>query len=182
MQFKPLSAEYISQAISLYEQAFPIEERRESSKWIALCKNNPHFHIQVITDDKNTFVGIITHWDFRSFIYIEHFAISSSLRNKGYGSKVISFFVNQFSNIPIILEVELPHTPIAIKRIDFYKRHHFELLPYEYKQPPYRHNEKEIPLKIMCLNTNDISNKYADFVKTIHQEVYNVKRNKHTFL
>lgn len=176
MNITPLSPNNIPQAVSLYEQAFPIEERRESNEWITLCNNNPLFYPNIISDEKNAFIGILTYWRFDDFIYIEHFAISPSLRNMGYGSKALATFKNQISSTPIILEVELPKTPIAIKRINFYKRLGFKLLPYDYKQPPYQINGEEIPLNIMCANINDMSNKYAYFVKTIHQEVYKVKR------
>ncbi len=57
------------------------------------------------------------------FYYIEHFAIDPSLRNGGYGKRVLEVdeLKKQLKG-PIVLEVEEPNDEMSTRRIHFYKR------------------------------------------------------------
>ena len=77
--FEPLKDIDLQYACQLYEEAFPIEERRDTSEWLLQNEQNPLFNILCIKQDQ-TFQGILSYWTFESFHYIEHFAISPQQR------------------------------------------------------------------------------------------------------
>lgn len=53
--------------------------------------------------DEEKFVGIILYWEFKKYIYVEHFAICKEYRWKGYGTKNLELMKEM--NKIIILEI-----------------------------------------------------------------------------
>ena len=155
---------------TLLETAFPLQERRDSIWQRKNADESPLFHNTLITDDDNP-IGLLTYWDFKDFIYIEHFAIDARLRNGGYGQQALSALKEQ-TELPIVLEAEEPTDELTKRRIGFYRRQGFILQDFSYQQPPYRPEDKWFPMKLMTFgivnmaNTRDI----------IYREVYQVKR------
>lgn len=174
ISLSPLSENNIDFASSVYTSSFPIEERRDFSLLSPMTKERREFYFSVLQDEVSN-IGIFSYWIFESFAYIEHFAIEQSKRNKGYGSAAISLFVS-LTQKPIIIEVEEPLTMQAKRRISFYERHNFYLLPQPYKQPPYRPNENFLPMKIMANNLALFSlQSFEDVVATLYSNVYSVR-------
>ena len=174
MTIHPLSDLYIDQAIKLYLSAFPPEERRPVKQWIQLNQANTSFHILVIKHEC-AFAGILTYWKFNDFIYIEHFATVSSLRGQGIGQSALHTFIKGTEGLPIVLEVELPHTPLAKRRIGFYERVGLSVVQRPYDQPPYPGQKEYFPLLIMSTDASYTDNHFKQIVSTIHREVYQVK-------
>ncbi len=168
-----LSSSEYAQAIALYAQAFPAEERRDSKEWIALYEQRSGFNIYALTQSGN-FVGILGFWTFSRFVYIEHFATLSSLRGRGVGSSLLRRFIAQCSPHPLVLEVEPAQNEITQRRIAFYERQGFMLSPCTYVQPPYREDGTSIPLCLMCTNGDFLSMNYNEVVRTLHEKVYGV--------
>lgn len=148
MTLTPLYPTYFAPSLSLYLAAFPEEERRPEAAWEKLMHQSPLFHADAILDDGD-YCGFITSWHFSNFIYVEHFAISSSRRGGGIGGRAFECFMKQCAGKEIVLEVETPDTEIARRRIGFYERHAMHLLPNDYQQPPYRPTGEYFPLRIM---------------------------------
>ena len=174
MQLSPLTPSHYPQAEALYEQSFPEIERRDSQKWKQLWLTNDHFFIDVICTNNQSFGGFISYWLFPDFVYIEHFATSPTLRGKGIGGKCLDLFVERFPTLPIILEVEMPTDTTSARRIAFYKRHHFTLLPLPYAQPPYRQEGESLPMHIMCTHPQDVTLRFEQMINNLHREVYEV--------
>lgn len=153
----------------LYEQSFPIEERRDFSLVLDICKTDS-LSLNIIYDNQ-TKVGILNIWDFNNFLYIEHLAVSEQYRNRKIASKVLEQLNAQ--NKLIVLEVELPNDELSKRRIGFYQRNSFSIQPYFYSQPPYRKGEQGIEMHIM-LNTQMPINKtkYDEIITTIEKKVY----------
>lgn len=173
MTFQPLSSLYIEQAKELYLSAFPQEERRPVDQWLHLHQVNTSFHILVIKSG-NAFSGILTYWDFNEFIYIEHFATDIALRGRGLGQKALCSFIKGVGNRPIILEVELPQTSLAKRRIGFYERVGFSIIDKPYKQPPYPGQNGFFPLLIMSTDPLYANEHYSQVISIIYREVYQV--------
>ena len=93
-------------------------------------------------------VGIIGSWHTHGLRYIEHYALSPTARGGGLGSLFLSAFLAE-SPTPTLIEVELPTTPVQHRRISFYQRLGFHILPLDYAQPPYRKGFPRIPMHIM---------------------------------
>lgn len=151
---------------NLLQTAFPIQERRDSEQQRQNTDDNPLFHNMLITKD-DTPIGLLTYWDFNTFVYIEHFAIDSRLRNGGYGGRVLDRFRQQVAS-PIVLEAEEPSDELTRRRIGFYQRHGFVLQDFAYQQPPYRQGDEWFPMRLMCSGSMDL----ITARDTIYREVY----------
>ena len=108
------------------------------------------------------------------FYYVEHFAIDPSQRNGGHGKNVLSHLCQQI-NKPIILEVEAPEEEMAIRRINFYKRHGFTLWEKPYMQPPYKPGDGYLPMLLMAYGSLECEKDFEYVKERIYREVYNVQ-------
>lgn len=158
---------------SLYESAFPKEERRDFYLIEQLITEQPLFSLFYI-EEHNRFVGFISCWHLPHCTYIEHFATNPEVRNHGYGSKILNTFVTK-EKAPIVLEVEIPDNEMAQRRIAFYQRNGFRLLPYSYLQPPYHEGDEMLPMRIMHWGNEQSVEHFDFFVKDIYKEVYRYK-------
>ncbi len=156
----------------LLTTSFPLEEYRPLKQWKVLTDSNPLFNNNIVCHD-GKFVGLMTIWDFNNFYYIEHFAIDNTLRNGGYGSEVLTL-LEELIDKPIILEVEMPTSNTAKRRVGFYQRYKFELWSQEYAQPPYRSTETALPMMLMCRGELNEQKDYDEVVNKMYKEVYNI--------
>lgn len=153
-----MSDGYFKEAWSLYEKAFPKEERRSINDQKKIFKNKK-YHFEVIVD-KELFVGLLFWWEFRDLRFVEYFATSEKVRNKGFGQRILYEFINR-SVKPIVLEVELPSSEIRQRRIGFYERIGFHLNPHNYEIPPMEEGGEALELLIMSF-PNEISQGEVD--------------------
>lgn len=128
-------------------EAFPPEERRNRQGMEAIL-DDPLFRLLYRRDAQGCPAAFLTYWELDGMRYVEHFAVSSSLRGHGMGSLLLKEFMGQ-DTTPVILEVEPPETQTARRRIDFYKRLGFCLNDYPYLQPPLQPGMPSIPLQLM---------------------------------
>lgn len=157
----------------LMTASFPPKEYRSLEELRNYTDTKTHFYCNIILHD-DTPVGFITYWDFGQFFYVEHFAIDSSQRNGGHGKNVLSHLCQQI-NKPIILEVEAPEEEMAIRRINFYKRHGFALWEKPYMQPPYKAGDNFLPMLLMAYGGLECEKDFECVKERIYREVYNVK-------
>lgn len=108
LQFTPLQTtdKDYSFVENLLHESFPEAERRDDVAQRDNVDNCAAFTCYLISDDE-LLVGLITVWKFAGFSYVEHLATSPSVRNKGYGRKIMEVLQLQFPGV-IILEVEKP--------------------------------------------------------------------------
>lgn len=162
----------LKQIETLYVGSFPpVERRRFSSVELLLKKDNVPFNIIAAIED-DELVGFLSYWDFETFRYIEHFAVDVNKRGNGIGSGILEHFLKECDKLPVMLEVELPVSYDARRRVDFYMRHSFIIWKlFEYIQPPYETGNDSLEMKLMTLRVNDKS-KVAEMAKVIQHEVY----------
>ena len=161
----------------IYETSFPEDERRDFSQMKPLSEKAP-FVFNLIKAEDDQVIGIISLWNFDTFTYIEHFAISDAIRGKGTGSKVLQLLKSKIQT-PIIFEVELPQTQQARRRIEFYRRHDFDIQPYKYIQPPYDKTKQSLEMHIMTnLNTQPDKATFDHIVRTLYIYVYQLPTAK----
>ncbi|MGL4992518.1 MAG: GNAT family N-acetyltransferase [Bacteroidales bacterium] len=157
----------------IYEEAFPIEERRDFENICSLMQENPNFNCMGIFHEQKL-VGLLTYWILPGstpFAYGEHLAISPSMRGQSIGSIVLEKFA-EMAQLPIILEVEHPTTEQAVKRIKFYERNGYKLWEFDYVQPPYGENLPPVPLYLMTIGDLPLDSNYKEVKSTIYREVY----------
>jgi len=154
-----------------WKNAFPESERGNETMQHFNVDCEDRFHCTLFFDKQKP-IGFINWWVIEDFRYIEHFAIASQFRNCGYGSQVLSHFI-RCSSHPIILEVELPNSDQAIKRINFYERIGFKGHPkFKYIQPPYPGSEIEVPLMLMTYGGIFSKARLKDLVIAMYTMVY----------
>ncbi|UMB61150.1 GNAT family N-acetyltransferase [Lutibacter sp. A80] len=170
IRLKNISDYYFDKAWELYEDAFPIEEKKTLDEQIVDLQNDD-YHFDVIIE-KDQFVGFNLWWNFEAYNYIEYFATSAQHRNKGIGKLVLEKFIDT-NNKQIILEVELPISNINERRINFYKRIGFKLNEHYYEIPSLRKSKSPLQLLLMSY-PGFISKKDVDFfIHKYHPIIYN---------
>lgn len=175
LQFIPLQTKDNAYAFveNLLHESFPEAERREEELQRKNVDNNAAFTCFLIADD-SVRIGVITVWKLEGFFYIEHLATSPSVRNKGYGKKIMEELQNQFPGI-IVLEVENPTDDMSRRRIGFYQRCGFRLCERNYVQPPYRRGGESLPMFLMYAGAESIESDFDSIRNEIYQKVYGVE-------
>lgn len=163
-------SEYIDFAKEVYCSSFPKDERRDFDLAMDMVKNKDFDFFVILSNNETKPIGIISLWEFDSFVFMEHFAIDKPFRNKHYGTKAISHILEKYPK-PFIIEVEPPTDAEALKRINFYKHLGFNLLDYNYTQPPYSKTQKPLPMKLMV--SDKPFEEIDKAVSLIHKKVYN---------
>lgn len=161
---------YFDECWGLYECAFPPEERRELGYHIETIMRR-EFYFDAIMDN-GELIGVVGWWDFDDITYIEHLAILPTLRNGGYGRRVLSLLKQECKTI--LLEVEHPTDTITQRRIGFYEREGFVLNHHTYIHPPYR-GVKWVNLLIMTY-PNSISIDELERFKTNYFPIVHFRR------
>ncbi len=159
--------------LHLYNQAFPPEERRkyrdEQHLSLFIKEKEGKFHALAACDGEH-FLGFLTYWTFKDFIYIEHFAVEPQHRGKKIGSLMLRHIVCSICP-DVLIEVEHPNTPEACNRLRFYERNGFRTREeIEYIQPPYSPELGEVRLLLMTHGEVNIDN--INCIKEMQLEVY----------
>lgn len=152
----------------LFEASFPHAERRDWEPQLQLLADG-HLKLSLLLSDGG-FIGFLFYWPLNGYTYIEHFAILPNVRGGGIGSRVMALFCETFHSL--VLEVELPDTPDAERRIRFYSRAGFQVFPYPYQQPPYRQGEQPIDMMLMYKNMGDGQEVFKRIRSELHTRVY----------
>lgn len=140
----------------------------------ASIAGNPLVHCLLVTSVDDVPLGFLTYWRFPGFTYVEHFAISPDFRGRGFGAEAIAAFV-EMQHRPVVLEAELAGSnPMAGRRVAFYQRQGFEVLPQPYLQPSYPTRGAEpLPMHILVANPQDDSLPLFQTIRdTLYQNVY----------
>lgn len=119
------------EAMELYEISFPAHEQREALSQSEILSSSA-YHFDVICDG-GEFVGEILYWEIGDFLYVEHFCVHPSMRNKHYGQRILEAYQAK----PLILEIDPPVDEISRRRQGFYERCGFVANPYGHVHPPY---------------------------------------------
>ena len=168
--FKILDLKDFDKVYSIMENSFPSDEYRPYNEQKALFENK-EYKIYTWQNSVGEIIAFIAIWEFDDFLFIEHFAVSSSCRGGGIGTKVLDSVKNLTSKI-ICLEVELPNEKISKRRIEFYKRNGFFLNEFPYTQPPISKGKNPIPLMIMTCNAPVCKAEFNFIKNTLYTYVY----------
>lgn len=164
--------EYLSEAdfplfYDLLCEAFPQTERRGEKEQRALFSLEKY---KVCAKRFSGKLAAIAYWNFGDFRFVEHFAVDRTLRGGGIGSAFLREFVSA-ENSPCILEAELPEQEIQKRRIAFYQRNGFCLLPFSYFQPPLNKGEGRTPMLTMATESVG-EDRFSVMRQKIYSDVY----------
>ncbi|WP_099204150.1 GNAT family N-acetyltransferase [Scatolibacter rhodanostii] len=167
----PISAMEFEEVFSLMKQAFPKTEMRSYQAQKDLLQN-PLYHL-LVRKDEGAITAFFAYWETPTLCFGEHFAVSDSLRGQGIGGLMLDK-LTQNCQVPFVLEVELPETELAKRRIAFYRRHGFYLNEYTYFQPALQENCEKIPLYLMSHRLSLDEEAFISIRDQLYQEVYHV--------
>ena len=155
----------------LLKTSFPEDEYRDSEEWHRFTAGEkPEFHNMLISDGPLN-VGILAWWDFGTWRYVEHLAVDPDLRDRGYGAIALRLFL-AMSDTPVALEVETPDDSLSRRRIEFYRRAGFRLLPDAYTQPPYRPGGNSVEMRIMTTDPENGTLSFREIEQTLRRRIY----------
>ena len=152
----------------LYESSFPIFEQRTSiqQEYAFRCSQ---YHLCEYWDG-DTFVGFISYWEFERQIYIEHLAVDTAQRGKGYGSQVLDSFVASTPKT-VILEIDPVVDDISRARLRFYERCGFRRNGFQHRHPAYREGYKPHPLVVLSSGRQITQDEYEEFSRNLKEIV-----------
>ena len=173
IRIKSAKDKYADELIELYLKAFPENQRHTIEDFRFLLNNNEQFNCNVVLMN-NELIGFFHYWNFDEFLYLEHIAIEPPLRGHKLGEKVINM-VRSFAHKPLVIEVEqAENSEYGARRIEFYRRLGFEIVPKHYLQPPYRKGENYVPLEIMSDQPGFATEHFEHIKAAIYRQVYGV--------
>lgn len=158
---------YWGKAWKIYNNSFPLFERRTLKDQVDVMKNNNFYCTGII--NYNSIIGILFYWELDKYIYIEHFAIDKEHRGRNYGSSVLKKF--EKTNKAIILEIDPPVDEISKRRLDFYNKLGFKLNDYEHCHESFRKNHKPYFMKVLSYK-NTLSPK--EFKNFLYYQEHNI--------
>lgn len=154
----------------LMEQSFPRDELRCCEMQRQLL-DEPAYHPYIVHGEGGEVIALLTVWDLDRVAFIEHFAVSPTLRGRGLGSILLGEVAQRYAK-PICLEVERPETEMARRRIGFYRRNGFYLNEYDYEQPAYGDDRAPVPLYIMTTGGEIDRPTFEGIREELYREVY----------
>ncbi len=165
---------YFESSLSLLNSSFVSDERREEEELRVLVDGGSIFSFNVVECGGER-VGLITTWNFGKFIYVEHFAVEASMRNRGVGCRVLGM-LREMSGLPVLVEVEPEGSSVeAGRRIRFYQRAGFEAWTTPYIQPPYGRGKSAVPMLLMANGIEETLENSQIVKALLYKHVYKVK-------
>lgn len=167
-----IQSETFDQIYRIMEDSFPIIEFRSYEGQKKLL-SNPYYRLLTQEDEQGEVIAFLAGWEFESFRFVEHIAVSSVIRGGGRGRQLMEQFMKE-SSLPVILEVEPPEDELKQRRIGFYERLGFQLGDYNYVQPSLREDQPELPLYIMSYPQRLTETELHSYKEQLYKEVYGV--------
>ena len=161
------NAEKWNKVWQLYEESFPLAERRKQDDHIRACTDTM-FH-PLSAWEGNQLIGILFYWEWDSYRYLEYLAVSPELRKQGYGSQMLSHFKN--TSFSIILEIDPLINELSVRRLQFYERAGFVLTPYRFVHLPYRKEAQPKELLILSYSQTINKTQHTNFLKFVNEQV-----------
>lgn len=154
------------QVYQLLVESFDEQERRPYQEQRNLLSRADY---EVLVDDE--LQGILCLYHCTSFIFVEHFATNPKARGKGLGSTMMKELLEKYERV--VLEVEPVQEINQQRRIQFYERLGFHMLPYTYVQPPISQGKKELYLHLMSTQVC-CEEEFNRIKKELYKRVYQV--------
>lgn len=169
LRTEQLKKEEFDKVYEIMDASFPAIERRSYEKQRDLL-DDPRYRILVKRDgdDIRAFIAL---WDLGEWIFAEHLAVAPGQRNGGLGARFLNEVMDDAGK-RICLEVELPETEFAERRIAFYERNGFSLNRYPYEQLPLSEGDVRMPLYVMTSGGELSDDSFAELKRLIYRNIY----------
>ncbi len=158
---------------SLMEESFPKDEYRTRDEQADLFENQTYRVYLDVSPSNGEIRGFAAVWVLDGVCFLEHLAVDPRHRNGGIGARMLGELLEIFDG-RICLEVELPKTEIAVRRIAFYERCGFTLNDDPYLQPPMSRGQNPVPLRIMTSWGRLRQDEFSSLRDLLYDRVYGV--------
>ena len=151
------------EAEALYRAAFPAKEIRSAKDHLRALQD-PLYTAEGVWL-KGRFAGLLYYWKFGDSRYVEHLAVNPALRGRHIGSEVLAAFCR---GKRVILEIDPPEDPVAVRRLHFYERLGFVSNPQRFLHPSFQKPFETHRLVLMSYPSplqNNEARAFADFVR-----------------
>lgn len=165
------------QMYELMDKSFPPDEHRPYEEQKSLFHKQLYKVYGLYSSDLSKgkkLQGFLATWNFNEIVFVEHFAVDSSMRNQGVGSKMIQE-LKRLTDARLCLEVEPPETELTKRRIAFYERNGFIYHDFAYMQPALSKGQNAIPLKIMTTGDKLDEAEFEQIKELLYNRVYEIK-------
>lgn len=167
LKIEPEDKSRWSEVWKLYEESFPVAERRKAEDHLSACDDNRFFPLSVW--DGNQLIGLIFFWEWDNYRYLEHLAVNPDLRGHGYGTQLLNYL--RESKHTIILEIDPLINELSVRRLQFYERSGFTLTPYRFVHLPYQLDGIKQELLILSYPKMISKEQHNHFLKFVGEEV-----------
>ena len=153
--------------MALYQNSFPFHEQRESASQVRILQS-PFYHFELLCEG-DEWLGLMLYWETDTFLYVEHFCILPQVRGKGYGQKTLQLLAARGKTV--ILEIDPPIDPVALRRKGFYERCGFAANPFPHVHPPYHPGNHGHALVVMSAPAPLTQKDYDAFNRYLQDEI-----------
>ncbi len=166
---QPIDGARFDAFFALLDVSLPPDEHRSYDAQKALLAE-PAYAIMT-AEEEGAVRAIMAVWEFCGWRYVEHFAVDPALRGRGVGAAMLGEYLGRDER-RVVLEVELPETEIARRRIGFYTRCGLEISDFAYAQPPLNPGDGMLPLRLMASGGALTDGEAAAVRALLYREVY----------
>ena len=167
LRIDPEEQERWNSVWNLYEESFPVAERRKMEDHLLACTDERFFPLSAW--DGGRLAGLLFFWEWKGYRYLEHLAVTPELRGQGYGSEMLRYLRD--SEQTIILEIDPLVNELSVRRLQFYERAGFTLTPYRFVHLPYRLEAQPQELLILSYPRMITKEAHNDFLQFVNEEV-----------
>ncbi len=167
LRIDPEEQERWNSVWSLYEESFPVAERRKMEDHLLACTDERFFPLSAW--DGGRLAGLLFFWEWEGYRYLEHLAVTPEQRGQGYGSEMLRYLRD--SEQTIILEIDPLVNELSVRRLQFYERAGFTLTPYRFVHLPYRLEAQPQELLILSYPRMITKEAHNDFLQFVNEEV-----------
>lgn len=165
-----MKRETFDQIYALLQASLPEEEMRtKEDQWALLEQNAYHLLVEWGEDQKPR--AFLAAWEIEPFRFIEHLVVDPGQRGAGIGGKLLDSYVMREKK-DVLLEVELPKTNMAKRRIAFYERHGFVYHDFPYEQLPLKRGDLPLALRLMVFHKTLDAEQFQQYKKILHTTIY----------
>jgi len=167
LRIDPEEQERWNSVWNLYEESFPVAERRKMEDHLLACTDERFFPLSAW--DGGRLAGLLFFWEWEGYRYLEHLAVTPEQRGQGYGSEMLRYLRD--SEQTIILEIDPLVNELSVRRLQFYERAGFTLTPYRFVHLPYRLEAQPQELLILSYPRMITKEAHNDFLQFVNEEV-----------
>lgn len=160
---------WFSKFWEVYQYSFPPHEQRTLKSLVGTLKGGKCSIEAYIEGD--SFIGFIIYWQYPTYIYIEHFALSKESRGAGKGSEILRSLIERHVGKSVILDIDPIEDEISRRRREFYLRLGFIQNSHHHMYPPYRAGDKEFELILMTTTAELSTSEYQLFMERLRSDI-----------